>query len=64
MKSEANESSSREDAETASACGCNCCQSCSTTVLQVLINMGHDPSCGACMSRAFTGSDGGYAHSC
>lgn len=34
------------------------------TVLTALSNMGHDTSCGACMSKAFTGSDGGHEHSC
>ena len=50
-------------APSASGCGCNCCSGCSN-VLQVLANMGHDTTCGACMSQAFTGSDGGHAHSC
>lgn len=55
---------SRFQAEpSASGCGCNCCSGCSN-VLQVLANMGHDTTCGACMSQAFTGSDGGHAHSC
>jgi len=32
--------------------------------LSTLSNMGHDTSCGACMSRAFSGSDAGYTHDC
>lgn len=50
--------------ETATACGCNCCATCGTDVLQILKNMGHDVTCGACMCRAFTGSDGGHEHTC
>lgn len=46
------------------ACGCNCCGSCATTVERALANMGHDTTCGACMAKAFTGTDGGYKHTC